>query len=438
MLQLPVTLYKHQQRILDLNPDKFLLAHGTGSGKTITSLALAKKNKAVTLAVVPKPVYRKWQKAMKDMGVYGDVITRDRFRIDIKELPLNKYDAIIFDEVHSHFASLQAQSFKKALWYIEKANITYRWLLTATPYTSSYWSVYAIAKLLGYKWNYQEFRNRFFYEQWYGSKSVWLPRGDKHEEIAALVNTIGNTVSIQDCADVPEQIIDIELFTETAEQKRARKQILIDESNPLVRTTKYHQIASGVLKGNEFVDDQIFKADKNARIVEHCTNHNKVVVFSRYNQHLRLLEEMLTKADIPCAIINGAVDDKETIIEDANKATRFVLLINTACAEGYELPTFDFMIFASLSYSFVQYAQAMGRILRINHLKKNYYLIMLTETTVDEAVWLSVQRKEEFNEAIFAKTLLSEYEEKNTTRKPDADNLEALLAGPLDTRDSPF
>lgn len=405
-----IRLYNHQRRLVDANPERCLLAHGTGTGKTITSLALCAKNNATALIVVPKPVKRKWEKAVKTMGVQADVMTRDRFRIDIKDIPLNKYDTLIIDEVHHGFASMQAQLHKKALWFIKASNITYVWLLTATPYTSSYWSVYAIAKLLGYRWNYQEFRNRFFFEQWFGRRSVWQPRGDKQQEIAELVKKIGDTVSLQECADVPEQTIDTEYFEKTAEQKRAEKEVLVNESNPLVRTTKYHQIASGVQKGNEFTPNQTFKSTKNDRIIEYCERMNKVVVFSRYNQHLQVLKEQLDKKKISCAIINGAESDKETIIEQANNADRFVLLINAACAEGYELPTFDFTIFASLSYSFVSYQQALGRTLRINRLKKNYYLIMLTEDSVDEAVWDSVRRKEEFNEAIFAQTLLTNYE----------------------------
>lgn len=427
-----ITLYKHQQRIVDLDVDRFLLAHGTGTGKTFTSLSIVKQKNATTLIVVPKPVKRKWEKAVRDFGVRADVMTRDRFRIDIEDIPLDKYDAVIIDEIHHGFASLDTQLHKKMLWFIKKAKIKYIYGLTATPYTSSYWSVYAIARILGYAWNYQEFRNRFFYEQWFGSKSVWLPRGDKHQEIAELVNRIGDTVSLQECADVPEQIIDVEYFEEHAEQKKARKQVLRDESNPLVRTTKYHQVASGVLKGHEFMADQVFKCPKNDRIIEYCTEKDKVVVFSRYNQHLNLLKRMLDDKGVECAIINGAEADKETIIEKAEAAKKFVLLINAACAEGYELPSFDFVIFASLSYSFVSYAQALGRTLRINRLKKNYYLIMITEGTVDEAVWESVQRKEEFNEAIFSKTLLDSYEKTGTIGKTFSDDFQTLSTDSLE------
>jgi len=394
-------LYKHQQRIVDENKPKLLLAHGMGSGKTITALALAKKNKVMPLIIVPKPVKRKWVQAALDMTVVCQVVTREEFRRDATIL--RKFDAVIVDEAHYGFPTLKAQLHKKLRWYLKKHDIQYVWLLTGTPYTRDPWSIYGLATILGFKWNYMDFRHRFFREQYYGSRSIWLPKTGIENDVADLVRQIGDVVSLEECFDVPDQVYETEMFTPTAEQKKADKWIKENESDPLVRTTKYHQIASGIKKGNEFSDDESYKSDKNNRIIEHCERTNKVVVFSRYNLHLNHLSEMLTKNKIPHAIINGDVDDKETIFEKAERADRFVLLINAMCSVGYELPSFGLVIFGSLSYSFVDYTQAQGRVLRANALKKNVYINMITEGSIDEAVWDSIQRKQDFDEAIFSK-----------------------------------
>lgn len=402
--------YKHQQRILDLNPEKFLIAHDRGAGKTITALGLAKQNNVRPLIVVPKPVRKKWHREMVSMGVDGRVISREDFRKLATIEDFSVYTALIVDEAHYGFPTLKAQLHKKAQWYIKKYNIQYVWLLTGSPYTSTAWSVYGLAQLLGYNWNYRQFQDRFFQQRWLGNRVIWEPRNDVQEELAKLVRLIGDSIPLSACADVPEQTYEVETFEMNAEQRKLNKEVLEQETNPLVRTTKYHQIASGVKIGNEFVDDITCDSAKNSRIMDYAEENKKLVVFSRYNVHLRLLSAMLSQRGIPHAIINGEVDDKEAIIEQAEKSDRFVLLINAACSVGYELPSFNLVLFSSLSFSFVDYSQACGRVLRINHLKKNVYIIMLTEGSVDEAVWESIQNKQSFSEAIFSSSELERYE----------------------------
>lgn len=394
-------LYKHQQKTVDENKPKLLLAHGMGTGKTVTALSLAEKNNTKPLIIVPKPVKMKWQKTADDMKVQCLVMTREEFRRDATKL--EDYNAVIVDEVHYGFPTLKAQLHKKLRWYLQKHEVEYVWLLTGTPYTRDPWSIYGIATLLGYKWNYLDFRNSYFREQWYGSRSVWLPRDDIKDDVADLIRKIGDVVTLDDCFDVPEQVVEVEEFETTKEQDKALEKVKKEESDPIVRITKYHQIASGTKKGTEFTPHETYKSEKNNRIVEYCEYNDKVVVFSRYNLHLELLSQMLTKKKIPHAIINGKVSDKETILQEAEASDRYVLLINAMCSVGYELPSFGLVLFASLSYSFVDFTQSKGRVLRANALKKNLYVIMNTKDTVDEAVWSSIQRKQDFDEAIFSK-----------------------------------
>lgn len=406
-------LYEHQKKIVRLNPKKYGLWWGVGTGKTYGALALAQHNAVTTLIVVPKSVRKKWHDAMIDAGVDGMVISREQFRKLSPTLP--KYEALIIDESHFAFSNIKSQMHKATQAYIKKWEIEYVWLLTGTVYTSSPWSIYGQAMLLGHTWNYHAYRNEFFYEQWFGRRSVWVPRSDKQDELADMARRIGDVVRLDECVDIPPQTYEIERFEKTKEQEKAEKYVMENEPHPLVRTTKYHQIASGIQIGNEFEDHKFFDADKNERILSYADEVDKLVVFSRYNIHLDFLSVCLKEKDIPHAIINGTVDDKEAIIALAEKSPRFVLLINTQCSVGYELPSFRTMIFASLSFSYVDYAQAQARNLRINNMQKNLYVIMITDGTVDEDVWNSIKNKESFNEAIFSNKI-QEYEQRNIQR----------------------
>ena len=55
-----------------------------------------------------------------------------------------------------------------------------------------------------------------------------------------------------------------------------------------------------------------------------------------------------------------------------------------------------------MSYSYVDYAQALGRTLRINNLQKNLYVYLLAGE-IDKAVYKAIENKGDFNEAIYAK-----------------------------------
>lgn len=392
-------LYKHQEYHLNLNKPKWAILDGTGGGKTVTALALAKKNNVTPLIIVPKPVIQKWKDACETMGVNGSVIGREQFRIHAKDLAA--FPAVIVDESHAVFGNHKSQGHKKLATYIKKHNVQYVWLLTATIYTSSPWSIYAQARLIGHEWNYIKFRDAFFVERYLGKRVIWEPRAGTEKELGQLVARIGHGVALADCFDVPEQIFEVERFETTKDQDKAFEMVKKTESDAVVRVTKNHQIASGTLKGNEFTETTYYDALKNDQILSYAEQNKKMVVFSRYNAHLEQLAWKMEKADIPFRIVNGTIADKELVFRECEAADRMVVLINSMISVGYELPSFPLMIFASLSFSYVDFQQGIGRILRANALKKNVYKTLLTKGTIDEAVYDSIKRKENFNAEIY-------------------------------------
>jgi hypothetical protein len=60
------------------------------------------------------------------------------------------------------------------------------------------------------------------------------------------------------------------------------------------------------------------------------------------------------------------------------------------------------MIFASRTYSFVDYDQALGRIQRVNNIKHNLYISLVVKDGVDEAVDKALAGKQDFNERLYA------------------------------------
>lgn len=395
-------LYAHQQALVDRNPKKHLLAWGVGSGKTRASLELAKKNGVHALVICPKNLKEQWSRSIVTWGARADVVSKEEFKRDYKKLP--RHEAVIVDECHLIFSNYKSQGHKALASYFKVHNVQYRWLLTGTPYTSSAWSIYSLMKLLDYSVDFWDFRRRFFTERYFGSRCVFVPRDGVEDDVAEMVRRVGSVVRLDECIDVPDQIVREEFFAMTKEQKNVLEELKLNEPNPLVRFSKAHQIASGTLLGNEFTDTAMFKAEKNEYIRSKMLENDKVAVFCRYNAHIDLLAEMCKKDGIPYRIIRGDVKDRDAVVQECEEAKRMVVLINTACSVGYELPSFGVIVFASLDYSFPNFIQAQGRFLRINKPKKNLYIICVTRDSADIPVLDAMRRKESFSEAIYTKT----------------------------------
>lgn len=389
-----MNLYKHQQALLDLNPKKWGLWWHCGTGKTIGSIAIAKKNSPnSTLVICIKSDKEKWEEEVKPLG--WPVYTKEEFRKNWNTIPF--YDCVIGDEGH-YFSGPKSQMHKNLIKYIKKHDPAYIYLLTATPYLSTPWNIFALGRILGYKWNYMQFKLRFFKNEYYGNRTVSVPKDDIEKDIATMVSSIGTTVALQDCIDVPEQIYQTELFDLTMAQKQAIKVVNETETVHIVKWTKIHQIMGGSLKGDGYVKDQFFKCDKLARLKEICSEHKKVVVVCRYNAECEMIREQ-----IGGFIINGVTQDRHHKIVFANQKSQGHLIINAACSEGYELPTFDLMIFYSYDFSLKNYIQMKGRIQRINHVKKNVYLSLINKGTIDEDVKKSLDKKINFDLEIYGK-----------------------------------
>ena len=103
-------------------------------------------------------------------------------------------------------------------------------------------------------------------------------------------------------------------------------------------------------------------------------------------------------------LINGDEKDKDAVALEAEASDECVCLINAACSEGYELPSIGFIVFASFSFSYKDYKQAIGRFLRGNKLKKNVYLPLVNEGTIDHAVYQSILNKQDFDIAIYSRS----------------------------------
>jgi len=322
------------------------------------------------------------------------------YNLEVSGHPSYVVEGVLVHNCH-YFAGLKSQLHKSMAWYMKKHDIQFRYLLTATPYLSSPLNILALARLLGYDWNYKAFVNRFFWQIQMGHRVIMKPKPGIEADIASLVAKIGNIVDMEEIVDVPEQTHVLITFPLSEEQKLAKQEYAYTESTHIEQWTTEHQIENGFVYTNGTDFKMIENTEKIAYLGILIKKHKKLAIFCRYKAQIEMVKYLI-QANKPVFELHGDIKNRDEVIRQANESKECVIIIQSACSVGYELPTFDTIVFLSLSFSYTDTTQAMGRFLRINNLHENNFIFLITEG-VDQAVYDSFLGKRDFDWAIYGK-----------------------------------
>jgi superfamily II DNA or RNA helicase len=394
-------LFSHQKSFLQKNPGKTSLVWSCGTGKSRAALEWSKMHEGPTLVICPKALKTNWEREAKKWGAEIVVMTKETFKKEVRSLlPVKQ---VIVDEVHNGFLTPHFKSgMAKALrGYLKEYKVPRVLLLSATVYTSSPWNIFNLAYYTGYRWNYKQFDWKFFDHVRMGPRIIPVVKKGSEKKLAELTKQIASVVDIYDCMDVPPQIhCEPEYFSLTNQQKKAIKDNY--DPLPIVRFTAQHEIENGILKGNEFRASQTFDCDKNDRILALVAENPKIAIVARYNEQIDALARLL--ATYKPFIIRGDVKDRDSVCLAAEAAERAVVLIQADSSLGYQLPSFGVCVFASMSYSYVNWEQLCGRFLRMDKPSKTTFIYLLTDgDSVDQAVYDAIKKKEDFKIELYAK-----------------------------------
>lgn len=394
-------LYKHQVDFLKDNPNKSALVHSCGTGKTRTALEWSKLFGGSALVICPKALKTNWEREAKKWGAEVVVMTKETFRKEAKGLP--RFDQVIVDELHAGFLTphFKSQMSKMLRGYLKVHKVERFLGLSATVYTSSPWNIYNLAHYVGYKLDYKKFDWEYFDHVRMGMRIIPVPRKGVEKKLAELVKKFASIVDIKDVIDVPLQNhLEPEYFALTKEQERKIKESY--DPVPIVRFTLQHEIENGILIGNEFKEKETFACDKNERILALVEENKKVAIVARYNYQIDVIAELLK--EYKPLIIRGDVKDRDNVCLEAENAPRAVVIIQSDCGVGFELPSFELCIFASMSYSYTAYEQMLGRFLRVNKPSRTTFVYLLTDgDSIDQAVYNAIQNKKDFQINLYRK-----------------------------------
>jgi len=396
-------LYSHQKKIIAEDKKKCGIFTGTGSAKTRTALELAEGE---ILIICPKQQRedQTWQKNAKKFDIKKNitVVSKEDLRKNWREYPT--YDTVIIDEVHNNLGVMPAtrqrkgiqiphasQIFEATRYYLNAHPPKRLYLCSATPIPKPM-AMWAIATLFGQKWNFFDFRNKYYKEIRMGQRRIWLEKKDDatKNSLADLVKRFGYTGSLNDFFDVPEQTHREVVIELTTEQKHALKELSLNEADPLVKRARMRTIENGILYGKkiEVADSNtdlmtnetiVFPSKKIDYILERALEFPKLLIFANYTAQINEIAKNLKDEGYPVVTLTGATKDRKTLIEEAEKAPKSIVIAQSSISAGYELPSFPCVIYASKSWQYVHYEQSLGRVLRANHLKKNLYIHLVVD-----------------------------------------------------------
>lgn len=133
--------------------------------------------------------------------------------------------------------------------------------------------------------------------------------------------------------------------------------------------------------------------------IENLLNENpKAIIFYNFDYELMELRRMCKRIEIEHGEWNGHRHDA------IPNGDRWVYLVQyTAGAEGWNCIETNVVIFYSLNYSYKAMEQASGRIDRLNTPYKDlYYYRIRSRSSIDNAIFSCLTKKQRFNEKVFA------------------------------------
>jgi superfamily II DNA or RNA helicase len=396
-----------QEKIFIDNRPKTIIGLGTGKGKTLTSLLLA-RGKILIIVDKQQKVDKTFENTIEKFNLTKDVtiLTIDKFRKTWKELPY--FDTLILDECHKQLGgvvvyfrfktSFRPSSICKAIFaYIQKHNPERVYPLTATIEASPM-IIYNACKIIGVNYNLDDWIKAFYFLL---NERYRVKKDDKTTD--RLIAVVAKNGYYEKHDDAPKQIYK-EIYVDPTEEQRKRiKEIKIEYAD-MQQVGKIYQIENGVLKGNQFQESEVFDCEKYTIIKDIVKDHPRIIIYATYTEQINRIHELLKDA-YNTHILNGKTPKKvrEQLLASLHDSENYILIVNTAINSGWELRHCPTMCFFSVPYTTRPHhrIQADGRIQRHGNLKVNTYIDIITRGGVNEALYHAQKNGKKFSEKLY-------------------------------------
>jgi SNF2 family DNA or RNA helicase len=316
----------------------------------------------------------KKRKEIVEAGAEFVIVNFDGVGIIKKQIMDGGFDLIVVDEASAY---KNAQTVRwKDLRDLTRA-IKGLWMLTGTPAAQSPVDAYGLAKLVnpsGVPMFFGQFRDKVMNKV---SMYRWVPRPDASQTVHTILQPAIRFEKKQ-CLDLPPVTFTEREAPMTLQQKGfyklLRSEMLIEAAgeeisavNAAVKINKLLQIACGSIytDNGEVVD---FDVSNRLNVVQEVVDEssNKVLIFVPFTHSIEVLAKHLTKNDITCDVINGAVsvNRRSDIVQrfQSQPDPKVLIIQPMAASHGLTLTAADTIIWYAPCTSVETYLQANARI----------------------------------------------------------------------------
>lgn len=368
--------YPYQQKFIDENPRKAILAWEMRVGKSLpAAIWIDNKCRAGnTFIITPKQNLKDWKK----MGTKATVLTKEEFKKAADNI--SRPTAIVVDEAH-YFASglfVKGRSqLSTALYHLIQANPECDvLLLTATPIRQNAWSLHTLLCFIGKYYDWKEWRSKFFKLQKlpFLRFPAWMPRSDWRTEIRAVLEKNCNILSLKDV--VP--------YLPPA------KSIIVK-----MKPTKYQKPKDEVVTWmHEHLHEQKGKVNEILKL-----GYKKLIVVAHYTNQIDTLAEELRK-EKPVFILDGRTKDADATKREAQEAEECYFIVQSSMGFAFDGHMFGAIVFASMSHSVVNHTQMTGRLRNVEHLHPVFYYYLINGRW-DKRIYDTILKGQDFNPAFY-------------------------------------
>lgn len=213
-------------------------------------------------------------------------------------------------------------------------------------------------------------------------------------------------ISKRDVLDLPEEIDMFRYVDMTKQQDIAYKEMFkdlvmeIQEQEitvpvALAKLMKCRQVSSGFAynrEGKAIEFDRNPKMEELHEVIEEIGN-KKIIIFCQYQWEIeKIVSAYPGRADA----LFGLTTDKQGAIHRFQNSENAMLVTHPLSGGvGLSFNDCDYCIFFSLSYSFLEYYQCRGRIMRAGKQNKATYIHILANNSLDKIIYEAVKNKED-------------------------------------------
>ena len=401
------------------------LADDMGLGKTIQALALLQyqKNKTpegTSLLVMPTSLIYNWEmeakrftpklKILNYMGTnrIKDSSQFEKYDVVITSYGTTRIDTEILTEFYFNYIILdESQAIKNPHSLISKKvrelKSRRKLILTGTPIENSTLDL----------WSQMSFLNpNLLGNETYFKKEYFVPiekKRDKQkiQKLNAIIKPfLLRREKSQVANDLPEKVINVRYCTMSdqqrkiyEEEKNAFRSKIIDviELEGVAKSqmillqglTQLRQIANHPKMVKPTYDGDSGKLEEVTYMLNNSiSKEHKVLVFSQFVKHLRIVTDYLAKQKIPFAYLDGSTKDRQAEVEKFQNDTKVaVFLISIkAGGTGLNLTRADYVFLLDPWWNPSVEAQAIDRAHRIGQTKKVFVYKFVTRDTIEEKI----------------------------------------------------